>query len=34
VVRSQLNALDAAFEGVDVPEMERAFWDWIARREG
>lgn len=34
VVRSQLNALDAAFEGVDVPEMERAFWDWIARGEG
>lgn len=34
VARSQLSALDAAFEGVDVPELERAFWDWITRGEG
>ncbi len=34
VVRSQLRALDAAFEGVDLPELERALWDWIVRWEG
>ena len=34
VRRSKERALGAAFEEVDVPELERALWSWIARGEG
>lgn len=34
VRRSQERALDTALEEVDVPELERALWSWIARGEG
>ncbi|MDG1983847.1 MAG: hypothetical protein P8M11_04715 [Planctomycetota bacterium] len=34
VARSQQLALEAALEGVDLPELERALRDWIGRAQG